>query len=68
MDYQKTGLDLSKCESIERILALPPPAMFIVCRLGSDRTRNFLPNPNRTEPPIFVCRTEPNFCAYDLVQ
>ena len=25
--------------------------------LGNDRTWNFLPNPNRTEP---------NFCAYDL--
>ena len=29
--------------------------------LGNDRTRNFLPNPNRTEPPIFLPnRTEPN--------
>ena len=28
--------------------------------LGNDRTRNFLPNPNRTEPPIFLPnRTEP---------
>ena len=24
------------------------------------------PEPNRTELPIFFCRTEPNFCAYDL--
>ena len=40
-------------------------------RVGNDRTRNFLPNPNRTEPPIFFAEpnrteTEPNFCAYDL--
>ena len=27
------------------------------------------PEPNRTEPNLrFFCRTEPNFCAYDLVQ
>ena len=32
--------------------------------LGNDRTWNFLPNLNRTEPLIFFA--EPNFCAYDL--
>ena len=37
--------------------------------LGNDPTRNFLPNPNRTEPNLrffLPNRTEPNFCAYDL--
>ena len=38
------------------------------------RSRVIIPEKlNRTEPPIFACRTEPNrtipnFCAYDLVQ
>ena len=36
-----------------------------LCLLGNDRTRNFLPNPNRPNLRFF-CRTEPNFCAYDL--
>ena len=39
--------------------------------IRNDRTRNFLPNPNRTEPPIFFAEsnrteTEPNSCAHDL--
>ena len=55
-------LTASPCVSL-RDLAYPSVTVRItmppfVSILGNDRTRNFLPNPNRTELPIFVCRTE----------